>query len=83
MAETFAPTTIGRQNTNYYDGKVAWCKVFNSDESANVAALYAEKDSTAKPAIYYYLNSSANPFKHLQPRFDPRAPLSTCIFLAP
>ncbi len=33
---------IGRRNTLFLDGKVAQVKLFNSDESANAAALYAE-----------------------------------------
>jgi len=38
----FVPTRIGRQTANYHDGKLAQFKIFDTDESANVAALYAE-----------------------------------------
>ncbi len=41
-AGTFAPTYLGRQSSNFHDGKFAQVKIFDSDESANVAALYAE-----------------------------------------
>lgn len=39
---TMAPNRIGRTSTGFHDGKLAWAKVFNTDESANVATLYAE-----------------------------------------
>lgn len=40
---TIALTSIGKQNSLFSNGfAVAWAKVFDSDESANVAALYAE-----------------------------------------
>jgi hypothetical protein len=45
VAQTFAPTRIGLSNATYNDGKLAWVKVFDSDESANVATLFAEKDA--------------------------------------
>jgi hypothetical protein len=43
-AETFAPTWIGRGNTGYYPGRIADVRVYNSDESSNVAAIMAEAD---------------------------------------
>lgn len=38
----FAPTYLGRHSSFYHDGKIAQVKIFDSDESANVATLYAE-----------------------------------------
>lgn len=50
---TFAPTRLARSNTSYFDGKIAGVKIFDTDESANVAALYAEGTFSAKPAYAY------------------------------
>ena len=55
----FAPGAVARRDsTTFFDGKLAWLKVFNSDESANVATLYAEGVSagggSALAANYYY-----------------------------
>lgn len=41
-AETFAPNAIGRQNTNFCDGKLSNIKIYNTDESNNAATLFAE-----------------------------------------
>jgi hypothetical protein len=43
-AESFAPDRLGVRNATFLDGKIAWAKIFNSDETANAATLYAEKD---------------------------------------
>lgn len=57
---TFAPTVIGGgvSGTIVHDGKIAQVKVFDTDESANVATLYAEGTGggggSAVPAIKYY-----------------------------
>lgn len=45
VAQTFAPAAFGRANTLYHNGKIDDVRVYNSDESANVAAIMAEKDS--------------------------------------
>lgn len=43
LANGYGPSRIGRGGTsNFFDGKLAQVKIFNSDESANVASLYAE-----------------------------------------
>lgn len=52
----FAPTWFGNQNGNFLNGRVADARVYNSDESANVAAIMAEKDTAA----------SAFPWHHYQ-----------------
>lgn len=41
-ANTYAPTRIGRTSATYLDGKIAYVRFFDSDESANVATYYAE-----------------------------------------
>jgi len=41
-AVTMAVNRLGLATTSFHDGKLAYCKVFDSDESANVASLYAE-----------------------------------------
>lgn len=41
-AGTFTPNSIGRTSTVFHGGKIAWVKEFDSDESANVATIYAE-----------------------------------------
>lgn len=50
---SFSPTYIGRQTTNFHDGKLSYFKFFNSDESANAATLYAEGVTVAggHPAV--------------------------------
>lgn len=49
--------------TDFFDGCLAWAKVFDSDESANVAALYAEGTGGggggSGGAAYYYQQQSA------------------------
>jgi hypothetical protein len=42
LSETCAPGRIGWSNTAGFDGKIAWLKVFDSDESASAATLYGE-----------------------------------------
>jgi hypothetical protein len=42
MTGTFAPNRLGVQGSTFHDGKLAQVKIFDSDESANVATLYAE-----------------------------------------
>lgn len=44
LTGTFAPNRVG-STTAFMDGKLAQVKIFDSDESANVAALYAEGQS--------------------------------------
>lgn len=48
---TFAPNRIGRNSDGgtHFNGSMAQFKVYNSDESANVAALYAEGVSAINP----------------------------------
>lgn len=50
---TFAPNRIGQNGVgSFHDGKLAQVKVFDSDESANVATLYAEGvDAAGHPAV--------------------------------
>lgn len=43
LAQTFAPTRVGNQNTVFMDGRMAMAKLAGS--LLDVAALYAEKDS--------------------------------------
>lgn len=54
-AQTFAKTltvnTIAKQNAVFLNGRIAWVKLFDSDESANVADLYAERDTSATSEI--------------------------------
>lgn len=45
IAQTFAPVRIGRANTLRHNGPICDVRVYNSDESANVAAIMAEKDT--------------------------------------
>lgn len=40
--ETFAPTTIGRRNLSYNDGRLARVRIYDTDETANASAIYAE-----------------------------------------
>ncbi len=44
---------FGRRNTVYHNGKIAGVKIFNSDETANVATLFAEgkPQNTVVPAL--------------------------------
>jgi hypothetical protein len=42
MAGNFNPETIGYRNGTFGDGQVSGVKVFNTDQAANVATLYAE-----------------------------------------
>lgn len=44
FTDTFAITKIGLDSTANWSGKLAWVKFFDDDESANVAALYAERN---------------------------------------
>jgi len=46
-AETFAPTFIGRANAFRMHGPICDVRVYNSDESANLATIMAEKDLAA------------------------------------
>ncbi len=50
----FAPTLISKTNAGFGKQKINWLKVFNSNEGANAAALYAEANS-ALAAISYNL----------------------------
>jgi hypothetical protein len=43
LDETYQPRRIGYGNTTPYDGKIAWVRLWNTDESANVAAIYAAR----------------------------------------
>lgn len=45
IAQTFAPTRIGRANTLRHNGRICDVRVYDSDESANVATIMAEKDA--------------------------------------
>jgi hypothetical protein len=47
LAEARSMNRIGRRLTTSFTGYLAWAKVFNSDESANAAALYAEAIASA------------------------------------
>jgi hypothetical protein len=47
VAQTFAPTFIGRANAFRWNGKVCDVRVYDSDESANVATIMAEKNLAA------------------------------------
>lgn len=47
---TFAPLAIGRDSTTFWDGKLAWVKLYDSDESANAGALFLEGMVPAKLA---------------------------------
>jgi hypothetical protein len=63
----YAPTRIGFGGGAFNNGEIAWIKLFDSDESANVAALYAEKDGATgegnvKSAIPYRLHLGAGSF---------------------
>jgi len=42
LTGTFNPNRIGVRNVGFADGKIAGVRVYNTDESANVATLYAE-----------------------------------------
>lgn len=42
IAETFAPVRVGRSFSNRHAGPICDVRVYNSDESANVAAIIAE-----------------------------------------
>lgn len=55
---TMAATRIGRTATAFFDGSLAQAKVFDSDESANVATLYAEgvASGVSIPIAAYHLN---------------------------
>jgi hypothetical protein len=58
----FAPNRIGqRGGSTFHDGKLAQVKIFNSDESANVATLYAEGTGGggSGAAVHYYQQQSA------------------------
>lgn len=44
IAQTFAPTFIGRANAFRWDGKVCDVRIYDSDESANVGTIIAQKD---------------------------------------
>jgi hypothetical protein len=50
-ANTFSPNRIGRSSAVFSDAKFAQVKIFNSDESANVATLYAEGTGGGASAI--------------------------------
>jgi hypothetical protein len=57
LPATFAPQAIGYRNGVFMDGKVSGVKVFADDQSANVAALYAEGFSSGGPiprVVNYY-----------------------------
>lgn len=58
LATSLICNRIGRVLAVFLNGRVAWCKVFNSDESANAATLYAEgvDSSSAVPIIVQQLN---------------------------
>lgn len=51
LAGTLNATAIGRNTTFYFDGKISRLRVFNTDESANVATYYAEGVTSASSVI--------------------------------
>jgi hypothetical protein len=53
---TFAPNRLGVQGSTFHDGKLAWVKVFDDDQSANVAALYAEGVSAGGVIIPVFMH---------------------------
>lgn len=62
-AGTFDPDRLASsQGVNFMNGKLAWVKTFDSDESANVATLYAE--GTGRLLLRLMLESVANIRKH-------------------
>lgn len=50
---TVSYNRIGLSNASFFDGRICDVRVYNSDESANVAAIMAEKDTAGggQPAI--------------------------------
>jgi hypothetical protein len=46
-SDTFAPLRLADTNGNFLNGRICDCRVYDSDESANVAAIMAEKDNPA------------------------------------
>jgi hypothetical protein len=63
--QTFAPTFIGRVSTvTSWDGKLAWARFWNTDESANVAARYAERLVASGLLKSLLLHGSLTPSKH-------------------
>ncbi len=53
LAGTFGPDSLARTSTAFYDGRLAWVKVFDSDEAANVGTLYAEGTSGGATAYTF------------------------------
>lgn len=54
---SITPVRIGgRSAAGFWDGFFAWAKVFNSDESANVATLYAEGVTSGGAVIPVFMN---------------------------
>lgn len=47
-AETFAPNRLAQGSSSFFQGNIADARVYNSDESANVAAIMA--DASAAPS---------------------------------
>lgn len=45
LNQIVAPNRVGNRNGGYLSGRVCDVRVYNSDESANVAAIMAEKDA--------------------------------------
>lgn len=54
LAESFIPTRIGWSNV-VHGSLLSYIKMFDSDESANVAALYAEKDTVSSNSNFFQL----------------------------
>lgn len=54
LTGTFGTFTVGIRNGTYLDGQVAGLKVYDDDQSANAASIYAtENASTSRPIISY------------------------------
>lgn len=51
VAQTFSFPRIGRSTTTYWSGPIADVRVYNSDESLNLAAIMAEKNTSGGGSV--------------------------------
>lgn len=62
---------LGVVNSVYFVGSLAQVKIFDSEESANVAALYAEGTGGGGTSIPAIIHRNRQNHSHINPRADP------------